>query len=76
MVLQAANLYAKGFVNYIYVASWIILLVISIIVMAKDNAREIIEKEPKKGQIALLVILFAWSFISLSQVSTFIYFQF
>ena len=76
MVLQAANLYAKGLVNYIYVASWIILLIISAIVMTRDNARQIIEKEPKKGQIALLVILFAWSFISLSQVSTFIYFQF
>ncbi len=76
MVLQAAKLYAKGLVNYIYVGSWIVLLLISTVVMAKDNAREIIEKEPKKGQIALLVILFAWSFISLSQVSTFIYFQF
>ncbi len=76
LILQAAGLYAKHLTNAIYLVSWFVLLAISFFVMSRKNAHEIIEEEPKKGFTALLIILFAWSFISLSQVSTFIYFQF
>ncbi len=76
LILQAAGLYAKHLTNAIYLVSWFVLLAISFFVMSRKNAHEIIEEEPKKGFTVLLVMLFAWSFISLSQVSTFIYFQF
>ncbi len=77
MIITASNLYAADFTKMVYLISWIILLVISLIVIRSKNAREIIDRDaPTKGFTALLVILFVWSFISLSQVSTFIYFQF
>ena len=77
LVITATNLYAKNLTNIVYLVSWIILLVISFIVIRSKNAKEIVDKgTPSKGFTALLVILFTWSFISLSQVSTFIYFQF
>ncbi len=66
-----------GLVTVVYVATFVILLVISAFVMTRRNTQEIVE-EAKYGkkQIAGLVVLFIWSFISLSNVSTFIYFQF
>jgi alginate O-acetyltransferase complex protein AlgI len=77
LLLTAAGLYAKEFKNYIHLASWIILVAISFFVNSRKNSREIAYGEiPNKGFTALLIILFVWSFISLSQVSTFIYFQF
>ena len=77
LLLTAAGLYDKNLKNYIYLASWIILVIISFFVNSRKNSREIAYGEvPKKGFTAVLIILFAWSFISLSQVSTFIYFQF
>ena len=77
VLLQAANLYNKGLTIPIYVATLMVLLVISVFIITRKNAREIVEKkEYGRLKTAGLVILFVWSFISLSEVSTFIYFQF
>ncbi|WP_408069725.1 MBOAT family O-acyltransferase [Butyrivibrio sp. JL13D10] len=77
LAITAINMYAKQYTNIIYLISWIILLVISILVINSKNAHEIVEKKNNtKRHLIFLVLIFIWSFISLSQVSTFIYFQF
>jgi alginate O-acetyltransferase complex protein AlgI len=63
--------------NIVYLVTFVILLVISAIVMTRKNTVEIVkETRFDKKTIAGLTVLFIWSFISLSNVSTFIYFQF
>ncbi|WP_029323721.1 MBOAT family O-acyltransferase [Butyrivibrio sp. AE3004] len=77
LLITATNLFAKNMINVVYVVSWLVLLFISFIVICSKNAHEIVEKgNPSRKFTLLLIILFTWSFISLSQVSTFIYFQF
>lgn len=61
----------------IYMATMIVLLIVSAIVMTRKNTQQIIEETTfDKKTIAWLTVLFIWSFVSLSNVSTFIYFQF
>ncbi len=61
----------------IYVTTFIILLLVSGFVMTRKNTQEIIEETKFDTRtVAGLAIIFIWSFISLSNVSTFIYFQF
>ena len=64
-------------VIYVYLSTLVVLLVISAIVMRKKNTAEMIaESKFDAKTIAGLTVLFIWSFISLSNVSTFLYFQF
>ena len=75
--ITAAGMISNELKNYVYLASWILLLFISLFVITRKNAREIVESETmNRGRICFLAILFAWSFISLSEVSTFLYFKF
>ncbi len=61
----------------IYMVTLIVVLAVSGFVMTRKNTAEIIETTKfDKMTIAGLVVLFVWSFVSLSNVSTFIYFQF
>ena len=77
LLLQAAGLYAQNLTDLIYLITWIMLLVISFIVMAGKNTQEIVhEGRYSRGRTIFLALIFVWSFVSLSQVSTFIYFQF
>jgi len=77
LVRQAVNLVNKSLETPVYLASFAIIMIVSAFVMTRDNARELVFGEKiGKGYTVLLVILFVWSFISLSQVSTFIYFNF
>lgn len=77
LVITAANMFAKQYTNLLYLFTWIVILIISVIVLSRKNAHELLEgKNNRKGHIIFLVLIFTWSFISLSQVSTFIYFQF
>ncbi len=63
--------------NIVYVFTLILLLVISGFIMTRKNTRQIIEEAVFNMRTALwLGIVFVWSFISLSDVSTFIYFQY
>ncbi len=77
VILQAANMIVVDMKNLIYVGTMIAFIVISFVVIRAKNAREIVEYGNfGKGRAFFLAILFIWSFISLSQVSTFLYFQF
>ncbi len=63
--------------NIVYVITLIILLVISGFIMTRKNTGQIVEECTfKTGTAVWLGILFVLSFISLSDVSTFIYFQY
>ena len=66
-----------GMNTVVYMVTLVLLLAVSGFVMTRKNTAEIIEttKFDKKTLIGLTV-LFVWSFVSLSNVSTFIYFQF
>ncbi len=66
-----------GMMIVIYMFTMILILAISAFVMARKNTAEIIEKATfGKKSVVWLTVLFIWSFVSLSNVSTFIYFQF
>jgi alginate O-acetyltransferase complex protein AlgI len=66
-----------GLITAICVATFVVLLLISAFVMTRKNTRQIIEETTfSKKTIVGITIIFIWSFISLSNVSTFIYFQF
>jgi alginate O-acetyltransferase complex protein AlgI len=63
--------------NTVYVVTLVIYIAISAYIMTRKNTQEIVEKANySKKMILGLAFLFVWSFISLSNVSTFIYFQF
>ena len=68
---------SDGVMNTIYVTTFVIILLISAIVMTRKNTQEMVETLRRDGKtIAFLTLIFIWSFVSLSNVSTFIYFQF
>lgn len=63
--------------NTVYVVTLAVYIAISAFIMTRKNTQEIVEKaDYSKKMILGLALLFVWSFISLSNVSTFIYFQF
>lgn len=63
--------------NPFYIACTLLLLIISIIFITGPKAEDFLKKYgTKKRTLFLLAILFTWSFVSLSQVSTFLYFNF
>ncbi len=63
--------------NIVYVGTLVILLAVSGFIMTRKNTRQIVESTDfNKRTIISLAVIFVWSFISLSNVSTFIYFQY
>ena len=63
--------------NTVYMMTMIVLLLVSGFIMTRKNTNEIIKTTKMTTKTALLLaITFIWSFISLSNVSTFIYFQY
>jgi len=63
--------------NPFYMCCLIVLLGISIWLVAGKTAEEWLEGRGRTGKgLALLAALFVWSLVSLSQVSTFLYFDF
>ncbi len=63
--------------NIVYVATLLILLAVSGFIMTRKNTRQIVEETKFDTKTVIgLAIVFVWSFISLSNVSTFIYFQY
>lgn len=74
---QAIDIAMPQLLNYFYVAVFLLLLVISAFILTRKNAVEIIETSEFNSRFCWkIVILFVWSIISFSQVSTFIYFNF
>ena len=63
--------------NPFYVTCALLILTVSIVLIAGPKAEDFLKKHgTKKRTLLLLAILFTWSFVSLSQVSTFLYFNF
>lgn len=63
--------------NPFYVGCLILLFVISLMLLIGPKAEQWIEQKGRRmGSLLCLAILFIWAFISLSQVSTFLYFNF
>ena len=77
LVKEALSLAAPSLINPMYLIAFLILLAISAFVITRKNALEIATTTTfSKRTCIFLIILFVWSFLSLSQVSTFIYFKF
>lgn len=74
---QAINMFAPDALSYAYLVLFIILLVISAFILTRKNALQIVTEHPLNSKLcAFVTIIFVWSVISFSQVSTFIYFNF
>ncbi|MDO4303143.1 MAG: MBOAT family O-acyltransferase [Bacillota bacterium] len=77
LIKQVINMTAPEILSYAYVALFIILLLISAFILTRKNAVQIVEEHPLNLRLCLIItIIFVWSVVSFSQVSTFIYFNF
>lgn len=77
LIRQVINLTAPELLQYAFLAVFIVLLLISALVLTRKNAVWIAENHPLNSKLCIFVtIIFVWSVISFSQVSTFIYFNF
>lgn len=77
LIKQVVNLKAPGMLPYVYVAFFLLLLVVSGWILTRKNAFDLVSGYHLNTRFSLFVTLvFVWSVISFSQVSTFIYFNF
>ena len=77
LIGQVINLTVPGILSYAYLVLFIVLLVISGFIITRKNAVQIAIEHPLDSKLCFFVtIIFVWSVISFSQVSTFIYFNF
>lgn len=78
VVRQFIELTAPQLINYLYLAVFILLLTVSALIIAqRTNALTIAERTTFSSRFCWgIALLFVWSVISFSQVSTFIYFNF
>ena len=76
-IRKALELAAPQYLNVMYVACLVLLLGISILLVRGKRAEEWLNIHGKRtGGLFCLALLFVWAVISLSQVSTFLYFNF
>lgn len=76
-VRKVLELAAPQYLNVFYVINYLVLLGICIILVRGKKAEEWIRTKGQSGMGAFcMATLFMWSYISLSQVSTFLYFNF
>lgn len=74
---QVINLTAPDMLTYAYLAVFVLLLIISAFILTRKNAVQITKEHPLDAKLCFFVtVIFVWSVISFSQVSTFIYFNF
>ena len=74
---EAVSLFAPSMLNIYYFVLMIIILVFSLWLMTRPNAREIATKSTfKKHEIVILILIAVLSVLSLSNVQTFVYFTF
>ena len=77
IVTKALSLIAPSLVGAAQIAAMMFLLAVSFFVLSRKNTVQIIaRKQISFGFTLWLAFLFAWSVISLSGVSTFVYFNF
>ena len=77
LIKQFLNMKAPEMLSYAYVALFLLLLIISAFILTRKNTVQIVNDYPLNKKLCFyVVIIFVWSVISFSQVSTFIYFNF
>lgn len=76
-IRKLLEILAPQYMNLFYVLNYVLLFGICVLLARGKKAEEwIAEKGRLKRGIFCMATLFTWSFISLSQVSTFLYFNF
>ena len=76
-LMKVLDLTGSGLLNALYVSTFAILTIVSILLIRGPKAEQWLEKRGKSNLgILCLATLFTWSFLSLSQVSVFLYFNF
>ena len=74
---QAITMFAPNLLNTAYVILVLLLLLVSAFVLTRKNSLEMVESSHYgSGFRWYITVIFLWSIISFSQVSTFIYFNF
>lgn len=77
MLRQALEMAAPNLVNYMYLIFMILLFALAFYLIFKPNAYErTMRGELTSGRCWGICILLVWCIVSLSQVSTFLYFNF
>ncbi len=77
LIKQVINLAMPDILTYAYLVLFIALLIISGFILTRKNTAQIVLDHPLNSKLCFLItIIFVWSVISFSQVSTFIYFNF
>lgn len=77
LIKQVINLTMPDMLTYAYLAAFILLLIISGFILTRKNTMQIVREQPFNSRFCLwITVIFIWSVISFSQVSTFIYFNF
>lgn len=70
-------MFAPEMLPVAYIILFLLILIASAFILTRKNALQIVETaDYGSGFCWFIVILFIWSLISFSQVSTFIYFNF
>lgn len=74
---QAITMFAPGLLPIAYIVLLLLVLAASAFILTRKNALQIVETTDYSSRFCwFIVILFIWSLVSFSQVSTFIYFNF
>ncbi|NBJ94216.1 MBOAT family O-acyltransferase [Parablautia muri] len=77
LLKQVINMVKPDMLNHMYMAVFIFLLVISGFILTRKNTIQIVRNHPLNSKLCLFItVIFVWSVISFSQISTFIYFNF
>lgn len=74
---QAINMFAPDILNTAYIVLLLLILAVSAFILTRKNALQIVNTTNYNSKFCwCITIVFVWSLISFSQVSTFIYFNF
>lgn len=77
VIRQAADMIVPDMINYLYLIFMILLFILAFYLIFKPNAYErTMRGELTSKRCWIICIVFVWCIISLSQVSTFLYFNF
>ena len=74
---QATDMFAPQLTGFVYLAAYLILMILCAFFIRGKNAETIVRERRYTYKMAIcLAVIFTWSVISLSGVSTFLYFNF
>lgn len=77
IVTKALSMIAPGLLSIVNVAVFLFVIFVSMFVLSRKRTREIVENNKWSNGFGLkMAVLFVWSVLSLSGVSTFLYFNF